>query len=174
MCKCAPFRTVTTAPGQCGLAADLAGCIDDALNIYTELCLRAYAVSIVRTRWTGGERGVGQEEFLCRHEILPVPRVVFSGLQKQLLEVGSNEQGQVTVSEISSRYSEDFLSLLQPGGGPVDEAQQAYYEVSYPGGQRRRFALRGVPVYDPEAVLWSVYLTRSGDDRSRLNGDPEG
>lgn len=174
MCGCAPYGTVTTALGQCGLAADLAPCVDDALSIYTELCLRAYTVAVVRTRWTGGERGVGQEEFRCRHEILPVPRVSLGGLQKQLLEVGTNEQGAVTVSEISSRYSEDFLSLLQTNGEPVDDAEQAYFEVSYPRGARRRFTIQGVPVYDPEALLWRVTLTRSGDDRNRLNGDPEG
>jgi hypothetical protein len=158
------------------LIDSLSPAIDCVRDLYTQLGLRSYQVNLVWTRWTGGERGVGQEYVLAAQALLPTPKLMgLGGVQIEQKELGANEQGSVTVSEISMRYTED---LLMGRAGPVPEGAQIPLDVSFfwevllpsagaPGGIRRRFTPSGAPERNSGKFEWSIRLTETEGARLR-------
>lgn len=138
-----------------------------------------YEVALIRTRWTGGERGVGVEEVTSDVAVLPTPKISdLSGLQAQNYSVGMLEVGTLTVSEISPRYSEDELVGNYAGGAAIPLDENFYWEVrsqASPGemGERRRFTCVSAPGLDPLRFQWTIHLVRAQQDRSR-SGEPRG
>jgi hypothetical protein len=156
----------------------LAPAIDCARDLYTSLGLRTYQVNLVWTRWSGGERGVGQETVLAVETLLPTPKL--SGLGAvaiELKELGSSEQGSVTLSEISLRYSEDLLMGRGgplPLGEPIPFDVQFYWELALPVGDgtaiRRRLTPNGVPERSGGKLQWSIQLNETEGRRARDGG----
>jgi len=172
-CKYKPcFHTVTATTVRDSLVASLTNTVDSIRQIATDLGARQYQVSLVWTRWSEGRRGAGVEEIVERVVLLPTPLVEdFSALTAEVLAIGSAERGQVRISEISPRYTEDQLRGYHGDGRPADEDEQFYYEVFFPRaagstvkGSRRRFVLTGTPNYLPLKFAWSVNVTRAYDD----------
>ena len=80
------------------LVRKLSPTVDRLRQIATNLGVRPYRVFLVRTRWSGEERGEGQEVVYDEREILPTPRVKqVSNLMRYLTEVGVGEQGELKV-----------------------------------------------------------------------------
>jgi hypothetical protein len=157
------------------LIDSLTATVDCARDLFTSLGLRSYEVTLVWTRWTGGERGVGQEYVVATQPILPTPKMSgLGGVGIELKELGSNEQGSVNLSEISLRYTED---LLMGRGGPVPEGQlipfdvSFYWEIALPlaGGQklRRRFTPSGVAERKAGSFEWTIQLVETEGARRR-------
>ena len=188
MCACGTacgggceFFSTTAASLKCSLAASLAGVADCARNIGVGLGLRPYTVHLVWTRWSGGERHVGQEEVVRQVQILPTPKVTaISDIQAALIAPGTDEQGMVRVSEVSvsGRYNEDLLLGRGTHGADTAPDQNFYWEVRYPQDDGtsifRRFVPRGAPERDMERLEWKLDLNRAGEDRDRLTGVPQG
>lgn len=161
------------------LVGSLTCTVDRARDLYTRLGARSYTVALVWTRWSGGVRGEGVEEVLCRREILPTPKV--SGLysvDRVTESIGSLEEGSLSVSEISLRFTEDDLTGLTGGPGnwaAIPEDTAFYWEVTAVSAgcpAHRRFSLATPPTRDVVGFQWKIRLSRAFGDRLR-NGEPE-
>ncbi len=151
--------------------------VDLARNIITRLGLRAYAVKIIHTGWSGPRRGEGQEYVLREMEILPVPLISsLNGLSESMTPMGLDEVGTLQLSEVSGRYSEAEILGTLINGMPLDPVgEQAYYEITFlrTGTPiRRRFSVNNVPSYNATGFEWTVSLIRARSDRDELTGDP--
>lgn len=163
------------------LGRRLINTVDRLRDIPVRFGLRPYEVHIVRTRWTGGERGVGMEVVISDEAVLPTPLITsLDGVQRIVNIVGLDEIGTVRLEQVSGRYAEGFLSGTDENGNPQDPDTQFYYEVQFPtpgtisdGAPRRRFFPSSAPTYDASRFQWSVTLTRSHVDRLS-DGTPGG
>lgn len=151
--------------------------VDSIRDLYTCFGARAYKIVRVRTRWSGGRRGEGVEEVIEEVELLPTPLIDdLTTLINVASRVGGNEEGIIEVTEVSPRYSEDFLTGKLSDGQETPTDEQFYYEISLPQGGsfiRRRFVLNSAPSKEPLAFQWKLELTKVDEDRSR-RGFPRG
>lgn len=155
------------------LGRKLIGAVDTLRDIPVRFGLRPYEVHILRTRWTGGERGVGVEVVVSDEPILPVPLITsLDGVQRIVNIVGLDEIGTVRLEQVSGRYAEGFLSGTDKDGNPQDPDTQFFYEVQFPtpgtvadGAPRRRFFPASAPSYDASRFMWTIALQRSHVDR---------
>lgn len=155
------------------LGRKLIGVVDRLRDLNSRLGFRPYEVRVVRTRWTGGERGDGQEIVIWEQPILPTPLIAsMDGVSRVVNIVGLDEIGSVRLSEVSGRYAEGFLSGVDETGNPQDPDTQFFYEVIFPtpgtisdGAPRRRFFPVSAPSYDATKFQWSISLQRSHVDR---------
>lgn len=146
-------------------------CIDELRQLNTDFGLRPYRVYLIRTRWSGKRRGEGVETVFSEKEVTPTPKIdQISSLQNQLLDIGLDETGQLTVSEISPRYTETELTGVAQDGAEIPRNETFYWEVDLSRGdldakRRRRFVPKTAVYYDAENLQWTVTLTRVGNDR---------
>jgi hypothetical protein len=174
-------RSATAAPlPLCGtLARGVIPVVDRLRNLYTTFGLRPYVVTLVKTRWSGGRRSVGVE-LLVDNPVALLPTPLLSDLTAVahvVTPVGLDEFGGVLLSEVSGSYTEDFLRGHDGEGRPVQPDEQFYYEVEFPppcegrDGDRRRFVMKGAPMYFADRFQWTIQLERARMDRTRA-GDP--
>lgn len=178
LCSSGPF----TRPEDIGdaLIPSLVCVVDRVRDLKTQLGANQYSVHLIHTRWTGGERGVGEEYVFSDVELEPTPSVAaFSGLRSELTSIGIAESGSLMVSEISARYEEDFL-LGRINDEPIEEDVNFYWEVQLdpttPNAdvrRRRRFIPSGPPSFEETKFQWSMNLLRASADRT-AEGDPRG
>lgn len=152
------------------LVRSLVPCVDAIRDIYTCFGARAYEVVLVHTKWTGGERGVGQEEVVSEEKILPTPKVSsLAELDTVLEAIGEQEMGSLRISEISGRFTEAFLTGRRDGR-PIPDDENFYWEVRFLGVDgsvtRRRFSPDSAPNYEPLKFQWVIVLTRTVQDRT--------
>src|SRR6266704_2908723 len=84
------------------LVRKLVPTVDKLRDLNTKFGVRPYVVHVIRTRWTGGERGIGQEVVVQDVALLPTPKVTdLTGLTLQIQQIGAIEAGSVRVSEMS-------------------------------------------------------------------------
>jgi hypothetical protein len=179
--SCGPTRF--TQLNGLGLSNTLArktiAVVDKLRDLNTRLGFRPYEVRVVRTRWTGGERGLGQEVTIWEEPILPTPLISsLDGVQRIVNIVGLDEVGSVKLSEVSGRYAEGYLSGVDDQGNPQDPDTQFFFEVVFPTpgsvsdhAPRRRFFPVSAPSYDSSKFQWTLTLQRSHVDR-RNDGSP--
>lgn len=161
------------------LARKLIPTVDGLRDLATRFGLRPYEVRMVRTKWTGGERGLGYEVVISEEPILPTPLIVgLDGITRIVHAVGLDEIGACQLTQISGRYAEGFLTGNDADGNPLDIDTQYYFEVIFPtpgtvsdGAPRRRFYAVSAPSYDASSFQWRVSLQRSHSDR-RNDGSP--
>ena len=158
------------------LVKSLVPCVDQIRDLYTCFGARAYEVAMVRTRWTGGKRGVGVEEVVFEQKILPTPKIFgLPEIDTVLEAIGEREVGAIQVTEISARYTEEELTGQSVNGYSSEADEHFYWEVreitSSGGAKRRRFEVDKVPTYEPLKFQWKVTLIKALEDRTRL-GDP--
>jgi len=159
------------------LMRSLIPCVDQARNIHACLGTRSYQVVLVRTKWSGGARGKGTESVLAEEQVLPVPLVEgMGGVQRTARQQGLAEEGDVTVREVSARYTEDQLLGLNENGSRIPKDESFYWEIRAvaPGAPqvRRRFFPAAVPALDMGKVQWVVRLAKASDDRGRFFAEP--
>ena len=157
------------------LISSLTGCVDSIRDLYTCMGARPYQVNLIWTRWSGGSRGVGAEDIVAVHRVLPTPKVdELTRIRRDLTRVGLAEAGTLRVSEISPRFTEDTLvgnDLVVEPGGEFPKDVQFYWEIFFPrsnvSGLRRRFTPRSAPSLNPTAFQWKIDLLRASEDRTR-------
>lgn len=155
------------------LAQKLIRPVDKIRDLHTKLGGRIYMVTIFRTRWSGGRRGVGEETVVFELEILPTPKLVdMSTLTEVINPTGLDETGQVLVTQISGRFTEDLLLGFDPEGNEPLDSDNVFYEIEFPrldgrSSVRRRFKIRQAPSYKPYGMEWQVTLKKVDQDRSR-------
>jgi hypothetical protein len=160
------------------LIASLQPCVDNIRDIATQFGARPYQVALVWTRWSSGQRGEGVEEVIREELLLPTPRVVdLTSLGRDLQPVGLDEVGSLRVTEISARYTEDYLVGVCDNGQAEEPDQSFYWEVRFPRadglGPRRRFRPASAPSLEPTKFQWVVRLLKISEDRQR-DGDVRG
>jgi len=160
------FTTFSAEQMSHSLGQKLIKTVDKLRDLQTKFGLRPYVVKIVRTRWTGGARGEGEQIIVREEAVLPTPRVRDVADMRDVLEmVGRQEAGDVVVSEISGRYSEGFLQGYDADGTPVGEDEQIHWLIEFPaqdrGGtvKRRWFQIVSVPGFAADRFEWRVTLT---------------
>jgi len=138
-------------------------------KIHSKFGTRAYRVFLVATRWTEGERGEGFETLLWEREVRPTPLVTgMDGLEAALTATGREEDGDITLSEISLSLSETDVSWLTDEES-IPKGESRFYEVRRANGRRRRYTVASAPEYDTSTFGWKVRLSKQVADR-RLNG----
>ena len=153
-----------------GVVGQLTNCVDGVRDIYTQLGARTYEVRLVWSRWTGGERGVGEEYVFHEELIQPTPLIAdLAALDRELTQVGLAELGKLRVTQISPRYTERTL-LGQLNEVALTPDTSFYWEVSRPAHEgeravRRRFFPASPPSYKATDFDWSIVLVRAHGDR---------
>lgn len=158
------------------------GIADKLRQIATKLGARPYRVMLCWYRSTGDEVGEGDLVLVRELEILPTPTVVdVVNVSRLPFPPGQLPEGTLKVDEVSAGMAEDtLLGRMQPGGGPLPEPYQFFYEVFEDGrsgapGLRQRYRLYGQPSRNATNVCWSLMLQRASGDRlrdGRLVNDP--
>lgn len=173
------FSVLTAGQYQQTIVGRLTPCVDKLRDLFTKTGLRPYIVRWVVTRWSMGERGWGTEEVVSETELLPTPKVeAMESLDVTNTLVGNVEYGNLTVTQISGRFTEDQISGRGPQGQQTPDDTNFYWEIEFPNpdgtfpGVRRRFEVSGTPVFKPGAFQWTLQLVRAGESRTR-NGTPE-
>lgn len=154
---------------------------DRLRDILTKVGLRPYIVRLVWTQWTGsvGLRGRGVEENLREQMLLPTPKIApLSELDASSQVVGDTEIGDLMLTQISGRYSEDFLSGRGSDGAAIPKDQNFFYEIEFPDadgrfpGIRRKFTLSSAPTLRAGGLQWQVQLTKALPNRARGTARP--
>lgn len=175
---CPRVDTDFTIPTQHSIAVSIVRKLhpvaDGLRDLQTRLGMRGYRVRLLRTRWTGGVRGRGDEVVVMSRDILPVPKLSeLDALSDTLQAIGLDEVGTITMSEISSRYTEEFLRGYDDDGTPAPRDENVYYEIEFirPDSglsDKRRFYPVSAPWLDLTGSLgWQLKLERSHEDRTR-------
>lgn len=173
------FSQVTRTNARCTLANELSCLVDDLRDIATDLGFRPYVVRLIWTQWSGGRFGHGVEQIVQTEDLLPTPKVEsLDPLDTEILPIGAEETGSITVSEISPRYTEDFLSgvfsqQLSAGTPGIQFFWEVEQVLPNQSGEKRRFTLDRPPSYEATKLQWSVKLIRAYANRAR-NGDLRG
>lgn len=158
------FTVSTPRLNAKSLARKLIPVVDKARDIATQLGARPYRVRLVRTRWTGGRRGVGVEEIISLMEILPTPKVVdLNTLAEIVTPIGPTEIGLIQLQQVSGRYTEDILVGVDPSGNKPAQSDDLYYEIEFfrvdeQPSDHHRFALATVPYYHATQCQWTITL----------------
>lgn len=154
------------------LIASLTPTVDCIRDIATQLGARPYRVSLVWTRWSGGSRGEGHETVEREEALTPTPYVKdVSDLDRKLMPGGAEEVGDVKVTEISPRYTEDYLCGRDENGNDIPDDVSFYWEVLLPqargNGIRRRYYPAGPPNTESTDFQWSIRLKKISENRQR-------
>jgi hypothetical protein len=167
------FTHLTPEAYRATIGSRLVNCVDRVRDINARLGLRPYAVRLVRTKWSGGRRGVGEEyvDSVCLIE--PTPAISgLDGLDLDVRAFGRIEQGTAVVTEISGAYSEANLHGLRDGEAALPDDAQVWWEIEYTGDRllqpRRRFVPTAVPSYSADKFQWTVRLTSQEADRTPI------
>lgn len=155
--------------GSQSLVEGFGGLVDELRQLNTDFGLRPYRMFSVVVKWSGGVRGQGDPQVVSEKEFLPTPNIGLEGVRVVMTGVGKNERGEITVTEISPRYTEDdiyALFHLQPVPGEAD----AFIEIRMDGRDgsaiRRRFTAL-VPTMRAGKFDWLVKLRRQAVNEHR-------
>lgn len=161
------------APAR-SLVEQLGSVADDLRQLNTDFGLRPYRMFSVLYRWTGGEIGRGEPEVASTEEFLPTPNVVMGGVRKEPREGGTVERGDVRVTQLSPRYTEDQIRTLFHCR-PLAVGFEGFLEIAVDerdgSTPRRRYVVVGVPSRDAGAFQWTASLVRQDAARLR-DGEP--
>ena len=153
---------------------------DKLRGLLVQFGQRPYNISIIRTKWSGGERGVGAEILISQTYLDPTPRITdLTGVNEIASPAGLAEQGSILLSRISGSMTEEALRGLDPAGNSIPQDEQFFYEIEFPHPQngspstRRRFTYSSAPYFDAPGLQWRVELVKQRDDRE-YNGDLQG
>lgn len=156
--------------------SSIAGIVDDARQLVTDLGLSPYRVFVVTVRWTGGAVGQGEAKVVGELELLPTPEIrETSGVRGEQRSGGLVERGTIELRKVSIRYTERELEGVFQCGRCAnrDAAVQVFVEMRIDGrepeARRRRFTVTGMPYLNAKGFEWRVRLLRQDEDRG-LNG----
>lgn len=152
------------------------GLADRLRQLSTKFGLRSQRVFLVWTKFTGEERGEGDEHVIARVEILPTPKV--EGVTAQAynpFSAGKYPVGSVRVTEVSAGLFtyEQLVGSRVPGqAAPLADPIDFFYELVEDGRgddqpRHPRYRLLGVPERREGNVSWSLVLERAGEELDR-------
>lgn len=149
---------------------------DRLRQLATKFGVRPYRVFLTLTRWTGEERGEGEEKIVARRELLPTPRVQsLDAISFNAFRGGTLPVGSLRVDRISASFTSDELAgLFGPLAGQerIPQPYEFFYEVVEDGRgdahpPRAKFRLLSEPFRRPGKIDWTLMLERISQDRTR-------
>lgn len=179
------IRALTPREAKRTLANKLGPLGDRARQIATRMGARPYRVFLTWVKWTGEERGEGNEELWARLEILPTPRVTsLDNLSFSLYHAGTIPVGSLKVDRISIRsFTEDILLGKALPGEPfpfgenkqekhIPQPYEFFWEVIEDGRgdnppKHSRFRPMNRPMRRAGKLDFSIMLERTSLDRTR-------
>jgi hypothetical protein len=153
--------------------------VDRIRQLSTNFGLMPYRVFLVHLSWGGMRVGEGQPYEIGRVEILPTPEVGDLNATSEVLRpLGLSEEGSLSISQISAKYTEDDLmgrtpDLTNPAlPSTTSRNTEFFYEVvesrpSSPRSTRRRYVPSSVPALSRDGFQWRVTLTKQDYNRVR-------
>jgi hypothetical protein len=143
--------------------------VDRARQYLTRFGLRPYRVELVWVRWSGEERGDGEECEIPggRIEILPTPKVKnLDAVAYRFFSGGVLPVGSILVSQISALYTQDQLTGLAL---PTEEFTKRNDPPTLASSTRlpRKPSANSLP--EPYDFFWEVREDGRGDDPSARN-----
>ena len=162
-----------TKGGNCGtsnLVEGLGDVVDDIRQIASDLGARPYTYHSIKVQWSGGEIGRGAPKVVSETEIKPTPQTRPVGFMSRDLDAGgAAERGDMTLTGISPRYTEDEIDELF--GTSVEDGYEVFIEqrIDDRDGvtRRRRFMLAGAPERRATMADWKVTIRKADSDRER-------
>ena len=101
-----------TTGGSCNLVEGLGEMVDDIRQIASDLGARPYTYHSVTVEWSGGVIGRGEAKVVKDTAIVPTPETRPVGyLDRDLDPGGVAERGDVTLTGISPRFTEELFAL---------------------------------------------------------------
>ena len=169
---------LTPAQAKLTLAHRFTKLADNLRQLNTRFGLRPYRVFLIWTKWTGKERGEGDEMEVQRIEILPTPKVSsLDNVTFSLMHSGTVPVGSIRLEQVSGQMTQDTLQGRKLHGGPewvnhIPEPYSFFYELVEDGrgddpGVRPKFRLLNVPFRRAGKVDWTLMLERISEDRDR-------
>lgn len=190
------LRPLTPFEARNTLAHRLSPRVDRLRQVATRFGIRSDRVFLVWTKFTGLERGEGEEQEVQRLEILPTPRVHdLTSISLNPLTGGILPAGSVRVDRISARFNDDILQGRVPPGSAergkrTNEPFDFFYEIVADGrsdaplvgcgdvheaelvsggptkAARARFRPASMPERREGGVEYSIVLERISEDRT--------
>lgn len=172
-----PNNDLTLHPNrspELSLVESLGAVADNLRQISTDLGLRPYRMFSVTYKWTGGDVGRGEPVVAGETEFLPTPKIALFGVRGEGKTGGLVERGDIRVTEISPRYTEDQINSLFHCA-PLPKGFQGFIEIVMDrrdgAAKRRRFTVFGAPTREADKFQWSVGLVRQDASR-KIDGEP--
>lgn len=190
------IRPLTDREARSSLVNRLSGTVDRVRQIATRLGARPYRVFLTWTRWTGSERGDGDEVLMLRREILPTPKVdSLDAVTFSIFHAGTIPAGSIKVTEISvAAFTEDQLrgldstdpctclkvvppEFVAPDGAGLLDPWDFFYEVvedqrAECTPERMRFRLLSKPFRRATNVDFLILLEKTTPNRTREDRSP--
>lgn len=170
-------RPLSPFEAKRSLANRLVGPADRLRQFATRLGVRPYRCFLVWTKFTGDERGEGDELLIARIELLPTPKLSeLTGIQLLVYGGGNLPTGSLRIEKVSETFTEGQLMGRQiPGREPGVEIPQPvdfFYEIVEDGRDLQvpiptRYRLFGVPYRAAGKVSWTLLLERQDDAPTR-------
>ncbi len=145
------------------LVDQMAGVADDLRELHDEFGTRVWRVYHELWWWPGTSRGSGVPILQARTEITPIPKVT-EHRRRELEPEGSDEVGNVTLTEFSRTYLETEVRGTAAGESPA--ANEAWFyclEEAHGQGQAvRYFQVGSPPPYEDldKENAWVVHLRK--------------
>lgn len=161
-------RTRSTSEGAKGTFVERAGLLADrGRKLLVRAGARSWRVFIVRYEWSGGARYKGQPIAQGELELTPPPVIVGEGSTHKSTSGGVKEDGVILLKEISARYTESDLSILDG----VKPSEEVFVEIVHDRRdgkepKARMYVPDGAPARDPLGLQWTLRLTRAAPDRT--------
>lgn len=178
------------------LAHRLGPRVDRVRQIATKLGIRPYHVFLVWEKWSGEERGEGDENVIARLELLPTPKVEsIDAISLRLYSAGVLPVGSIRVRRISTLYTQDQLTglviptqaFLKKNNPPtltsasslpahkdhVDEPYEFFWLIQEDGRGDNpplqwKYRISSTPYRKAGGVHWEVILERISEDNDRM------
>jgi hypothetical protein len=175
------IRALNPGEAQNTIAARLGRKLAPRLfQLNTRFGVRPYLVDLVWSKWTGKERGEGDEKLIRKLPLLPTPLVDLSGITYEGSPVGRVPTGMTTMREVALTWEVDVLQGLRipkPFEDVLPDPYDFYYEVhtddrTGPLPQHMKFRLAKVPFLDAANVQWVLTLERMSEDAERNGQSP--
>jgi len=148
---------------------------DDIRQLYTYFGQRPYRAFSVVVEWSGGVVGRGTPKNIAEEELLPTPKTTLATVKEVMKSGGIVERGNIILTEISPRYTEDQVKQLFHCGAPLPENQEGFIEIRVDQRdgltENRRFRVRDVPERVAWDFFWRVNLHKQELNPNRL-GEP--
>ena len=129
-------------------------------DLHADFGVRQYRVYTVKRVWSESRRGAGDALYVNETELIPAPRIDWGSLKQTLSDIGVDEDGSITLHEVSLTYTE---SELNPSNLAANE--EFFFKVVDGLGQgiaARYFTPQDRPVPDREHEIgWVVTLRHS-------------
>lgn len=172
-------RPLTPSEAKQSLAQRMGGRVDRLRQFATKFGVRPYRVFLTWVKWSGTERGEGDESVFMRKEILPTPKVDnLDTIALNPYSAGTLPMGSVRVSRISVSFTEDELSGRISGKDSIKDNLEFFYEIVEDGrgdnpAHRQKYRLSAPPFRQAGKIHFVVVLDRIGGDDMDRDGTPK-